>query len=315
MGKEIPRFIGIAAGAIKTIAHVKDGLGRLVDHITFGSFTLEERFGNKEPVYWYDEVRRISVNAVGLKNPGLRAFIAELRAEEKRYLALKRQGCRIRLSLAPLKEGDLTEMAEILWENRDIVFLLIDEVEINASCPNHRSTGGQLHPVLAHDVVALETLMVEGREILLPKAIKIAPIMNGLTLLKTVDFALKYGYSWVVSHNTLPVSSLICGEQRLYVDRGGLGGALLLNDAVSQVETLVGIIKDARTPLPLPKVIGCGGVMDVDGAQRHLTAGAVLLQIGTYFHQFGVRGVQDLVVGLAMTEEYDGIHPGIAIAR
>lgn len=302
MDQEIPRYVGIAAGAIKTITHVEDGLGRLVDHITLGSFTFEERIGSKEPVYWYDEVRRISVNAVGLKNPGLRGFITELREKEEYYLALKKQGCRIRVSLAPLAEGDLTTMAEFLWENRDIVFLIIDEVEINASCPNHRGVGGKLHPVLAHDEVALETLMAEGREVLLPKAIKIAPRMDGRILQRTIDFALKYGYSWIVTHNTLPVSSFIDGERRLSADRGGLGGALLLDDAVSQVVMLARIINSTRTHHPPPKIIGCGGVMDADGALQHIKAGASQVQIGTHFHQFGVRGVQDLVVGLAMAE-------------
>ena len=69
------RRVGIAAGIIKHMSHVSDGLPHFVDHITFDSFTLHEREGNKEPLYRFNERTRMSVNAVGLKNGGLRHFL------------------------------------------------------------------------------------------------------------------------------------------------------------------------------------------------------------------------------------------------
>ena len=166
------RHIGIAAGLIKRAGHVDEGLPSLVSHVTFGSFTLEPRDGNKEPVYWFDEATGMSLNAVELKNQGIEDFLwNDLPMLEH----LPRAGCEVRISLAPLKSGDLAEMIRVLFRYQ-LTNPVVSEIEVNAACPNHKDESGRLHDVLAHDPNALNELMSEAMEYRGPKAIKIAQI-------------------------------------------------------------------------------------------------------------------------------------------
>lgn len=282
------RFVGIAAGMIKTAVHVDVGLPHLVDHITFGSFTLEPRDGNKEPVYSYDEERRMSLNAIGLKNQGIKEFLLY---DLSRALEIKRAGCRLHLSLAPLKEGDL----ETILQKMQIYGLhpkYVDQLEINAACPNHRSDKGHLHDVLAHDPAALEALMKEATVYRGSKSIKIAPLMSNESLRACVEFSMKYDFDSIVSGNTL----LIDAEGKLSVPKGGMAGAPLLEHALEQVRKLRKIIDGLRVDGPKPKIIGCGGIMSAHDVTEYINAGADGgTQVATYYYNLRTKGVRDLV--------------------
>jgi dihydroorotate dehydrogenase len=299
MTTQFNRRIGIAAGIIKRVSHVPAGLGELVDHITFGSFTLDPREGNKEPNYWYDSEARTSYNAIGLTNMGLRAFILdELIGKRDEFLKLKAQGCKIRISLAPLKSGDLIKMAALMNEYWAQIGDLIAEVEVNAACPNHRDESGSLHPVLARDPEALKVLMREGKDLLCPKAIKIAPDTDRGCLRTCVNLAIELGYSTIVSANTRLTDTPRDSHSnlRLSMPKCGKGGAPLLEGAVAQVRMLCEMIRETDTPFPKPQVIGCGAVMCGADAQRHIDVGAVIAQTATYYMELQAKGIRDLII-------------------
>ncbi|MCF7816197.1 MAG: hypothetical protein K9M10_04385 [Candidatus Pacebacteria bacterium] len=304
MEDTIRRKIGIAAGLIKTMRHVPNGLGELVHHITFGSFTFEPREGNKEPTYYFDSKSFASYNAVGLKNIGLLTFIVEeLIGRRDEFLRLKAQGCKIRLSLAPLKTGDLKEMVQILLKYWLNIYDIVDEIEVNAACPNHRDEkDGRLHDVLAKDTVALKLLMMEGVDCPCPKAIKIAPNTTFECLEEIVRLSITYGYTMIVSGNTVLSDTPIDANERprISVPKCGMGGAPLLDGAVAQVSTLHRIIDNWITDPPrvTPTVIACGGVKSANGAQKHIEAGAEVVQVATYYAEFRLNGIRDLVAEL-----------------
>jgi dihydroorotate dehydrogenase len=294
------RLIGIAAGIIKQMSHVPDGLGHLVDHITFGSFTLEPCDGNKEPVYFFDSVFRTSYNAVGLKNMGLREFIRnELIGRRSEFLKLKAQGCHVRISLAPRRSGDLTKMVLIIIKYWEMISDIVDEIEVNGACPNHRDESGCLHAVLAKDPVALETLMAEGSDLPGSKSIKIAPNTEEACLAQCVNLAHRYVFRRIVSGNTqLTDTPNHDGRLCLTSPTCGKAGAPLLDDAVEQVKVLKGIIAKTLVDDLKIVVIGCGGIMGGADARRHLDAGADVVQVATYFMEYGYVGVRDLVASL-----------------
>lgn len=298
MTTQFKRRIGIAAGIIRLVSNVPAGLGGLVEHITFGSYTLDPEVGNKEPVYYYDEESRTSYNSVGLKNDGLREFIEkELIGKRDEFLKLKAQGCRIRISLAPRKTGDLAKMVAVVNEYWTKIGDIVDEIEVNAACPNHRDESGSLHPVLAKDPEALKVLMREGRDLLCPKAIKIAPDTDRGCLRTCVNLAIELGYSTIVSANTRLTNTPRDSHGNLHLsrDKCGKGGAPLLEGAVKQVLILCEMIRETDTHLPKPQVIGCGGVMGESDAELHIGAGATIAQTATYYMQFRDKGVRDLV--------------------
>jgi dihydroorotate dehydrogenase len=287
---KISRKVGIAAGFIKKAAHVEGGLEELVDHITFGSFTREPRDGNPEPRYWFDHERQMSLNAVGLANDGAKDFfLRELGAA----LNIRKAGCRLRVSLAPLVEGDLETMLRQL-ARCGLNPRYVNELEVNAACPNHRSKEGRLHDVLAHDPVALETLMKESDVYPGPKAIKIAPLMSNESLTATVELAVKYHFTSIVSGNTL----LRNAEGKLGSPTGGMGGEPLFDHALAQVVRLRSLIDALPDSALKPDIIACGGAMSASNVTAYLEAGAAFVQVATYYHQYGAKGVRDLVAEL-----------------
>jgi dihydroorotate dehydrogenase len=289
--------IGIAAGLIKSHQHLPTGLLPLLHHVTFGSYTKEPRQGNSEPTYWFNPDTKTSINAVGLTNPGLDHFIAhEL---PKIYDAIHTD-CELRVSLAPLMPGDIRSM---LQKHGAHLGLMTNEIEINAACPNHRTDGGTLHPVLCCDPKALEELMAESVLYNYPKAIKIAPSMDVGALEAVVELALRYDFTSIVSGNTMKQSSVIDGVKRLSVDHGGLAGATLLAGGISQISTLSKILNCYdMDPNVRVRLIGCGGVMSSDDIQAYLKAGADAVQCATYFAEYGSKGLQDLITSFALAD-------------
>lgn len=282
--------IGLAAGMIKTLTQMEQSrsLLDLASHITFGSFTLELREGNKEPTYYFDDKTQNSINAVGLTNQGLESFLIY----DLPHLIeiFHKKGVSIRISLAPLGPGDLTKMCTML--NQSPLRQYIDEVEVNAACPNHRGSKG-LHAVLAHDTKALKELMAETEHLELQRAIKLAPEMKESSLSSVVELCTQFGFSTIVSGNTLLGSSTIDGKQRLSVDKGGQAGAILLDIGVGQINYLAPLCKEGHI-----KLIACGGVLSTRAFIEYDNVGADEVQIATGFMQYGPKIFQDILTAL-----------------
>lgn len=281
--------VGIAAGMIKSAEHIQPELAGFVRFITFGSFTLDKREGNKEPVYYFDDATNTSINAIGLKNEGLAHFLAH---ELPKIIEIAKQtGFKICISLAPLQHGDLKKM--FAMANRSEYLKDVHRIEINAACPNHRE-GQDLQPVLAYDPVAIRLLLEETKGSAIPKALKIAPDTTEETLRAIVELCIKYGIDYIVSGNTRRQSSLFNGQQKLSVTHGGAAGAPLLESGVAQVAQLKLIIREFPVILR-PAIIGCGGIMNASALRAYKDAGAIEAQVATLYYQYGVRGVQDLL--------------------
>lgn len=282
--------IGIAAGIIKHARHVDARLPALVNHITFGSYTPQKHEGNRQPTYFFNPETESSINAVGLSNEGIAAF---MHYELPELIHLGTSGCTIRVSLAPREQGELREMLDFMRSERLTPY--IQEIEVNAACPNHRNDAGKLHDVLACDPVALENLMSEvGKKPPAKMAIKIAPDMKEGQLSHVVELAQKFNFTSIVSGNARRGSSVIGGVQRLSVESGGIGGSLLFKDSLEQVRILRRLL-DASLSGKNIRLIGCGGIMNGMNIRSYLNAGADLIQIATYFMQYETAGVRDLL--------------------
>ncbi len=277
--------IGIAAGMIKEARHLDATLLDTVSHVTFGSYTLEAREGNPEPNHWFDQATNRMLNAIGLRNQGFQQFLEH----ELPLLGPLFEGCEchLRVSLAPTAEGHLAEMVRSIKRSQA---RMIDVLEINAACPNHRS-GDTHHPVLAHDPVAVERLMQEAEGYPGLRALKIAPLMKVDTLEQIVELCDSYGFDEIVSGNTLLVEAVIEGKQVLSVPKGGMSGRPLFPMAVEQAVSLSEIIERRGRKL---RIIGCGGIVDVEAA-LDMSPFVDELQVATLFWNNGPRAVADLV--------------------
>ncbi|MEZ4200271.1 MAG: hypothetical protein R3B69_01540 [Candidatus Paceibacterota bacterium] len=98
-----PLPLGIAAGVYKTTAEVPVKLLDTVASVTLGSFTNEYNHGNRDLADDQTELfdrDMVSINAKGLPNQGLPAFLKEELSTACRRCFRGKQA-RLRLSLAP----------------------------------------------------------------------------------------------------------------------------------------------------------------------------------------------------------------------
>lgn len=285
--------ISTAAGFDKRADHNPRASGVVAER-TYGSFTLNARDGNPEPTYWFDPERNMSINSVGLRNQSLESFldhdlpvIAKL-AEE--------HGTKIRISLAPTGEHELHMMLALIDNLPSAIRECIAEIEINAACPNHRK-GDDLQPVLAYNPNEVKHLLKDTEHHVddISLALKIAPKTFDETLAAIVDLCVEFNIDSIVSGNTLMQSSTIDGIKRLSQDTGGMAGAPLFEHALDQFRRLRKIILEKDAPIGL---IACGGVMDPGAANEYLKAGARRLQLGTYYQEFGISGLQSMQLAL-----------------
>lgn len=290
MSKTLPA-LGLAAGAIKHAHEPSETLLQTAAHVTFGSYTLTSWKGNEDDpmTYWFDHETGDALNAIGLTNQGIEAFLemempAIARIFEESY-------AKARVSLAPQKAGDLERMCTLIQANP--YASCISEFEINAACPNHRGTDGALHTVLAHDLIALEALMKEARVLTYPKAIKIAPEMEKEALKKLVPLCIQYGFQTIVSANTKLSSSVVRGKQRLTKETAGRSGRFLFRRNVRQVKYLAPLCRGTGISL-----ISCGGISTAEDLQTVLDVGANGGQIMTAYLEYQDNIFRDILIGL-----------------
>jgi dihydroorotate dehydrogenase (NAD+) catalytic subunit len=219
--------------------------------------TLEIRQGNNYPRM--AETPAGMLNAVGLQNKGVHAFVKDILPKIRHY------NSHIVVNVAGSKVEDYVETAEILNAEKDI-----PAIELNVSCPNVKEGGmafGTSCPAMSEVVKAVRN--VWDRTMI----VKLSPNVTNIT-----DFA------------------------KVAEDEGA--------DAISLINTLLGIAVDARTRKPklstitgglsgpavkpvalrmvwqcynavkIP-IIGMGGIMNTEDAIEFMIAGATAIQVGT----------------------------------
>jgi dihydroorotate dehydrogenase (NAD+) catalytic subunit len=219
--------------------------------------SLEPRSGNPPPRIM--ETPSGMLNAVGLQNVGVRAFISE--------------------KLPFLRTFDTTVIANIFGETVDeyrrVAEILggaegVHAIEVNISCPNV-SKGGiafGARPELAAEV----TRGVRG-ETGLPLIVKLTP---NVTDIAEVALAVEAAGADAVSLiNTLTGMSVDIEKRRprLANVTGGLSGPAIRPVALRMVWQVVRAVK-------IP-VIGIGGIMTASDALEFIITGATAIQVGT----------------------------------
>jgi len=225
--------------------------------ITTKSISVQPRAGYREPIY-----ARYSpgsyVNAVGLSNPGARAFreeLAGIRVPQDKFL------------LVSIFGGNAAEFAEAA----EILKPVADGFELNMSCPH--ATGYGLQIGQDADLVASITREVAAvaRK---PVVVKLSATIPGLT--RTAGLALEAGAVGITVSNTIGPSMPLAGEEPVLSNRfGGMSGNAIRPLALWAVH----VIRQALGPAPL--IIGMGGIGTAEHVAQFRTAGADLFGIGS----------------------------------
>lgn len=229
---------------------------RAIGGIVAKSLTLEPRFGNPPPRI--AETPSGMLNAIGLENVGVEAFIAE------RLPALP-EGVTVLASCFGREPAEYAELCRRLSEAPRVAGL-----EINASCPHVGSGGiefGQDPKMLAQLVSAVR------RSAELPLLIKLSPNVTSIAeMARVCEGEGADGISLINSVQALEVDV----RTRRPVLRNVLGG--LSGPAIRPIALRMVWQASRATALP---VCGIGGIMTAEDAVKFLLCGASAVQVGT----------------------------------
>jgi len=221
------------------------------------TITVEPRVGNAPPRLV--ETPGGLLNAIGLENVGLTAFLAEKLPEAARLPVP------VVASVAGTEPAQFEQLAAAVGERDEVA-----AIELNISCPNVERPR---NPVWSDPVAVAEIVSVAraatGKTLLL----KLSP--NTSDILSVAEAAERAGADALTVANTLPGMRIDVERRRpaLGNTTGGLSGRALMPVNLALVWKVAGHVS-------IP-VVGSGGIGDTGDALEFLAAGATAVQVGT----------------------------------
>lgn len=306
----------LAAGTAGTLDELGDAMDlSKVGAIVTKSITPLAREGNKP--WRVVPVAGGMLNAVGLANPGIDAFMQEYAPRIARVPTV------VIGSIAGFSVDDFVRVAAVLG-----TIDAMPAVELNVSCPNvHKGCEFAADPAL------LSELMREVRAVL-PRTrlfVKLSPIAVGKTTMTDIARAAvepansppsgpnqRPGADALCIANTTPAMAIDVETRRPRLGRvtGGLSGPAVHPIAVKLVHDVYqSYAKHAQVP-----IIGIGGVTRWEHAAEFVLAGASAVEVGTglfadprcpisiakglasWTARQGVRGITDMVGKVDLSE-------------
>jgi dihydroorotate dehydrogenase (NAD+) catalytic subunit len=217
------------------------------------------------------------VNAIGLQNIGVRAFVSEKLPELQRFRAA---------IIANVFGKTISEYVEVIRILEDADGLAA--YELNISCPNVESGGIEYStdPKLTSAVVAAARKRAKR-----PLWVKLSPSIGIIAL--TANAAEDEGADALVVANTYPALCIDAHNRRsrLGSTTGGLSGA-----AIKPIT--VRLVHDLHRVIHIP-IIGLGGIESPADVVEYMLAGSSAVEIGTA-HFVDPRASEKLVGGLEM---------------
>ncbi len=199
------------------------------------------------------------MNAVGLGNPGIDNFVAEIKEA---------------------KEHTIPLIVSVFGDTNDVYLDVAvkaekagaDAIEINISCPHAEVSSIGIDKGLTFEIVKFlkEKLTV-------PLFVKLNP--NVTNIVEIALAAEKGGADGVVAINTLSALKIDVNTKRPILSHGsgGLSGKAIQPIAIKKVYDLYKVLK-------IP-IIGCGGIDSWQDVVEFFLAGASAVQIGTAFYK------------------------------
>jgi len=237
---------------------------RLIDVNRLGaiitkSITPRPRAGNPPPRIW--ETAAGMLNAIGLQNVGVEAFI-----REKMPFLRSLKGPKILVNLAGESVAEYVELARRLDGVEGI-----DGFELNISCPNCDRGGMEfgVDPALTRQVVR-RVRRVTTR-FLMPK---LSP--NVTDIVAIAKAAVDGGADALSLINTVVAMAVDARRRtpRISTVKGGLSGPAIKPIALRMVWQV-------SRALPQVPLVGLGGIMTATDAAEFLLCGARAVQVGT----------------------------------
>jgi dihydroorotate dehydrogenase (NAD+) catalytic subunit len=231
------------------------------------SVTLHPRLGNPEPRII--ETRAGLLNAIGLQNPGIKAFIDE-ELPKLRILEVPVMG-----SVAGSSIDEYVKCSALMSERDEI-----SAIELNVSCPNVEKAGIEF----GCDASTLERLVASVRPVVCGKTLIVKLTPNVTDIASIAQAAINAGADVISLINTLRGMAIDLATQKPKLGNrvGGLSGIGIHPVAVYMVHRCyTACCRRAGIP-----IIGIGGVSNPEEALELILAGATCVGIGTAMFRY-----------------------------
>jgi dihydroorotate dehydrogenase (NAD+) catalytic subunit len=200
------------------------------------------------------------LNAVGLQNVGVRAFVAE------KLPVLRKFDTAVIANVFGYSLEDYVEVIRVLEDAEGLA-----AYELNVSCPNVKRGGMQFgsDPGLVAEVVGAARKAATKR----PLWVKLSPLVTDIGLIARA--AEGAGADALTVANTYPAMAVDVRTQksRLGNQTGGLSGP-----AIKPIT--LRLVWEARKAVKIP-IIGLGGIETVEDVLEYLAVGGSAVQVGT----------------------------------
>jgi dihydroorotate dehydrogenase (NAD+) catalytic subunit len=200
------------------------------------------------------------LNAIGLQNVGVRAFVAE------KLPVLRNYDTPIIANVFGYALEDYVEVIRILEDAEGLA-----GYELNISCPNVKQGGMQFgcDPCLVSEVVGAARRAAAKR----PLWVKLTPLVTDIGLI--ARSAAEAGADALTVANTYPAMAIDfrTGKSRLGNLTGGLSGPAIKPITLK-------LVWEVRKAVEIP-IIGLGGIERVEDVLDYFSVGASAVQVGT----------------------------------
>lgn len=255
----------LAAGTAGVLSEMGDVLNTAdLGGVVTKSITREPRSGNPFPRITF--ARAGMMNAIGLANPGIEAFV---RDQGPRVGSVP---CPVIASVAGDRLEDYVEVAKELASIEGV-----RAIEANVSCPNvHSGLEFGSDPAPLRELITEMAACVGG----LPLIVKLSPVTVGTphTIVDLARVAVESGARGLTLTNTVPAMGIDVSTRKPVLANvtGGLSGPAIHPIVVRLVHMVYrGLAREAGVP-----IIAAGGVTRWQDAAEFILAGASAVQIG-----------------------------------
>jgi dihydroorotate dehydrogenase (NAD+) catalytic subunit len=252
-------------------AHLVD-LNRLGGIVVKG-LSLEPMAGSPSPRIV--DTKGGMINAVGLQNVGVRAFIAE------KLPRLRTFDTAVIANVFGQTVSEYVEVIRVLEDSEGLA-----AYELNISCPNVERGGAEYSTTPA---LTAEVVQAARKACRRPLWVKLSPVIGNIGLISKA--AESSGADAVVIANTYPALCINAHTRKssLGSTSGGLSGAGIKPITLR-------LVHEARREITIP-VVGLGGIEGPEDAVEYMVVGASAVEVGTA-HFADPRASERLVGGL-----------------
>lgn len=290
-GVKFPNPVGLAAGFDKNGDLYREMSALGFGFVEVGTVTPKPQPGNPKPRIFRLRKDNALINRMGFPNKGLENMVRNLRKRKGNMVIGVNLG-KNTLTTNEEAPADYLKLFRSLYEYADYFV-------VNVSCPNVKDITKLQNPDNLNAILEGLFEFRRGQNHYRPILLKISPDLSFQHIDSIIQILIDTPLDGLVATNTTTSREGLTTDSQTVekIGNGGLSGSPITNRTV---EVISYIHKKTEGRYP---IIGVGGIMTPEDAQRMLEAGASLVQLYTGFIYEGPAFAKKICKRLKQTEE------------